>query len=100
MAVCCLYWYTRITMPETERAEVRLGKQGRLVIPSALREALSIGPGDRLMARIVDGRLVLEPRERVWETVRGRFATVPGEPSLVDELIAERRAEARRAESG
>ncbi len=93
-------WYHLLVMPEIDRAEVRVGRQGRLVIPAALRRELSIGPGDRLVARVVNGRLILEPRERVWEAIKQRFAAASGGSSLVDELLAERRAEARREGGG
>jgi AbrB family looped-hinge helix DNA binding protein len=77
-------------------AEVRVGPQGRVVIPARMREELGIGAGELLVARIEEGRVVLERRENVLRRVRGRFATVPTEASLVDALISERREEARR----
>jgi AbrB family looped-hinge helix DNA binding protein len=76
--------------------EVKVGPQGRVVIPARMREELGIGAGERLVARIDEGRVVLEKRENVLRRVRGRFSGVPKEASLVDELIAERREEARR----
>jgi AbrB family looped-hinge helix DNA binding protein len=77
-------------------AEVKVGPQGRVVIPARMREELGIGAGERLVARIDEGRVVLEKRENVLRRVRGRFASVPKEARLVDELISERREEARR----
>ncbi len=97
-ATLWLLWYNGWVMAEMDRAEVRLGKQGRLVIPAPLREALSLHPGSRLVARVVDGRLVLEPRQRLWQSVRKRFEGLPTDSSLADALIAERRAEAQREE--
>lgn len=51
--------------------EVQLGAQGRLVIPAALRKAMNLRPGDRLIARVSADGLVLERREhverRLWE---------------------------------
>ena len=83
-------------MPEREVAEVTIGRQGRLVIPAPLRRRLGIAAGDVLVARAEDDRLVLERREAVLARLRRRFAKVPAEISLVDELLAERREEARR----
>jgi AbrB family looped-hinge helix DNA binding protein len=40
--------------------EVKIGAQERLVIPAALRKALNLKPGDRLIARQDGDRLVLE----------------------------------------
>ena len=76
--------------------EVSLGAQGRLVIPSVLRRALNLQPGDTLIARLDDDRLVLEKAETVKRRLRARFADLRGKASLADELVAERRAEAER----
>ena len=75
---------------------MRLGKQGRLVIPAVLRRALGLRPGDRLIARQEGDRIVLEKREEILSRVKRRFAVVPAQVDLVEELIAERRAEAKR----
>ncbi len=76
--------------------QVHVGPQGRIVIPAQFREALDIRPGQILVARADDGRLVLEKREQILARVRSWFAQVPQEVNLVDELIAERREEARK----
>jgi len=79
--------------------EVKLGAQGRLVIPASLRKALNLREGDRLVARQEGGSLVLERREAIIQRLWDQFATIPKEVSLVDELIAERRSEARHENS-
>jgi len=78
------------------QAEVRVDRQGRVVIPLSLRRALAIEPDQPLMARVLKGRLVLEKREDVLARVKARFAKVPRKVDLAGELIAERREEARR----
>jgi len=67
-----------------------------VVIPAALRKALKLKPGDRLIARKVGESLVLERRETIEKRLQARFRHIPREVSLVDELIAERRAEAAK----
>lgn len=74
-------------------AHVRLGAQGRLVIPAPLRRELGVATGDELVAWVEAGRLMLEPRERVIAGLRGMFSAPPGE---VDRFIEERRAEGAR----
>ncbi|MYB19758.1 MAG: AbrB/MazE/SpoVT family DNA-binding domain-containing protein [Holophagales bacterium] len=82
-------------MPEPlTPVSIRLGAQGRLVVPADLCEALGFKPGDSLVARAQDGRLIVESRESAVRRLKERFGT-PGR-SLVDELIAERRLEAKR----
>lgn len=78
------------------QTEIQLGRQGRLVIPSAFRQVLGFESGDHLIARIENGRLVLEKAETVKKRLKNRFAHVPQSVSLADELIAERREEAKR----
>jgi AbrB family looped-hinge helix DNA binding protein len=80
----------------SKSVEVHLGRQGRLVIPAALRQLLGFEEGDTLVAREEAGRLVLEKQEMVKQRLKARFAQVPKDRSLVDELIAERREEAKR----
>jgi hypothetical protein len=62
-----------------------------------MRRELQIKPGETLMARVESNRLVLERREEILARLRSevRHARPKGR-SAVDELIAERRVEARR----
>ena len=82
-----------------KRQRVRVGRQGRVVIPAKIREVVGIEPGDELVARVEEGCLILEKRQSVMRRMQGRFAGVSGERLLVDELIAERREEARREDA-
>jgi AbrB family looped-hinge helix DNA binding protein len=76
--------------------DVCLGRQGRMVIPAPLRRSLGLKEGDRLVARQDAGRLVLEKPDLIKQRLKARFAQIPPERELVDELIAERREESRR----
>ncbi len=73
---------------------LRVGEQGRMVIPSELRKELGIEVGTELIARVEGDHLVLETRKAVLARLKNLFATVPSDVSLVDELIAQRRTEA------
>ena len=77
-------------------AEVVLGREGRVLIPAQFRRDLGLGPGARLLMYVEDGRLVLETPEQLMARIRRDVADSwrGGEESVVDELIAERRAEA------
>ena len=76
-------------------ADVQFGAQGRVVVPAAIRKALGFRPGDTLVARVEDDHLVIEKPESVERRIRDRFRK-PRSRSLADELLAERREEARR----
>jgi AbrB family looped-hinge helix DNA binding protein len=80
-------------------AEVHLGSQGRLVIPASLRKLLGFETGDILIARLEEGRLVLEKQGTIKQRLKARFSHLPKGISLADELIAERREEVSTEES-
>ena len=79
-----------------QQGMVRVGPQGRIVIPAHVRHALDILPGQLLLARAENGRLVLEKRDQILSRLQDTFTQASRGVSLVDELIAERREEARR----
>ncbi len=74
--------------------EVRIGTQGRIVLPRELRDLLGAEEGEVYSATVEDGRLILESRDAVLRRMRARFAADPDAGSPVDDLIAGRRAEA------
>jgi len=49
-----------------------------------------------LSARVEENRLVLEKREHILARLKARFRAVPQSVGLADELIEQRRTEARR----
>lgn len=73
--------------------EVQIGASGRLVIPAELRHQLALKTGDRLVARIEEGRLVLEKAETIKQRLKQRFAHLK-DRGAIEDLIAERRAAA------
>jgi AbrB family looped-hinge helix DNA binding protein len=76
---------------------LRLDSAGRVVIPATWRNALSVGPGDTLLARLEDGRVVLSTASEQLKTLQAYIRQNDrGHGSPVDELLAERRAEASR----
>src|SRR5262245_43635095 len=79
---------------------VKLGDDGRLVIPASLRKEIGIKPGDTVVIESDGDSLLLRSYDRVLREVQDAFAPcrIPG-ASVVDELIAERRAEAADEEA-
>jgi AbrB family looped-hinge helix DNA binding protein len=75
----------------------KMGPDGRVLIPAALRAAAEMKAGDRLTIKVVDGRVVIETQVSAIARVDGIFKHLkkPG-VSVVDEFIAEKRAEAAR----
>jgi AbrB family looped-hinge helix DNA binding protein len=66
-----------------------MGDRGRLVIPAELRERVGLAEGVPLILLETPHGLVLLTRSQLAELVRADLAGL----SLVDELLAERRAE-------
>ena len=87
----------RSTRTQITAARARMDQQGRILIPAEQRRALGIEPGDSVAVRIEDGHLRImtldEEIRRAQELLRQR---VPEGRLLSEELIAERREEARR----
>ena len=77
---------------------LKVGPGGRVVIPANMREAMGVAEGDTLLATLVDGELRLLSTQGAVKRAQAmvRAAIPPGGPSLVDELIADRRREAER----
>lgn len=78
---------------------LKIDGAGRIVIPAEMRAAMMVKPGDTVTAEVVDGEFrIVSPGvalEKVRAFAREWKAKNPG-VSVVDELIAERREEARR----
>jgi AbrB family looped-hinge helix DNA binding protein len=82
-----------------DNACVTIGERGRLVLPSSVRKELDLRPGTpMLLSTEQDGSLRLRPYRVVAEQGRGLLRDLAG-GSMVDELIADRRAEAAREDS-
>ena len=70
---------------------------GKMALPADVRRALGIKDGDRVNLNIADGRLNIRTMEQVVRDMQTRVGRlVPEGVSLVEELIADRRAEAAR----
>ena len=73
---------------------LKMSREGRILVPAGLRRRLGLEPGTELVARVEDGKLVLESKANLVRRLQARFASVPEGIRLSEELIAERRREA------
>ena len=82
------------------RAELSATSDGRVTIPVQVRRAAGIEPGQTLVVYVENGRVVIEERAHLLARIQDeaiRAAAAAGHTgSAVDELIADRRAEAAR----
>ncbi|MGA2440722.1 MAG: AbrB/MazE/SpoVT family DNA-binding domain-containing protein [Tepidisphaeraceae bacterium] len=79
------------------RSTLRVADGGRIVIPAAVRQHLGMEVGTEVVLTVEDGHAILmnakSARSKARERVR-RY--VPPDLSLSKELMAERKADARR----
>jgi len=79
---------------------LKLSEGGRIVIPAAIRQTLGLLEGETLIGELRDGEFVLTTKRAKLRAAQALFQKYfPPGISLVDELIAERRAEAAREEA-
>ena len=73
---------------------VKIGQGGRIVLPAPIRKALGVTTGDDLILTLSDGEVRMFTRREAIRRAQGMLKHLAPGRSLVDELIAERRAEA------
>lgn len=74
---------------------VNLRPDGSFTLPPEVVEALSLHEGDTLLLTLEEQRVVLQSQRQVTRAIQAKYAR-PEFAGMVDELIAERRAEAER----
>ena len=78
-------------------ARLKIDSAGRIVIPAEMRAAMMVKPGDTVSAQVNNGEFrIVSPQIAILRAQAIVRKVVPLNVSLVDELIADRREEARR----
>ena len=84
----------------SQERRTKLDSNGRVVIPARFRHALGIEPGDDVLLRMDEGELRITTQQaRIRRAQRRAEGHAKGGNSVVDELLAERRWEARACAS-
>jgi bifunctional DNA-binding transcriptional regulator/antitoxin component of YhaV-PrlF toxin-antitoxin module len=82
-------------MPALLSKTVRMSSGGRLVIPMEMRRELGLEEGVAVVLRLDNAALTIQTMPAAMAKAKALIAKyVPAGVSLVDELIADRRAEA------
>jgi AbrB family looped-hinge helix DNA binding protein len=82
---------------DEEVVTARLSENGRIVIPAEIRQKLELSPGDTVLLSVEGYVLKIEPqRARIRRIQESMRQFLPPDRVLSDELIADRREEARR----
>ena len=86
-------------MPRQKYLWTQVDTQGRVVIPAEVRRLLSLEPGKQV-AFVIDGSevglMTVDQGIRLSQALARKLIKRNSGQSIVDELIAERRAEATR----
>ena len=88
---------TVVTRPKSVSSKIN--QNGRIVIPAAIRQEMGFKAGESLLMEVEDGVLRIESYLARIRRIQQEFAQY-NRPGVLasDELIAERREEARREE--
>ena len=79
-----------------QTSELSVGKQGRIVIPANIRHQLAIEPGAQLVAWVEDGRLIMESKQQIWQSIHLECNKISEKTDMAMELINERRESAKK----
>ena len=83
--------------PRAVSVVLSVTEDGRIIIPAQALAELGVQAGAQISARLVDGDIVVDSFEAALKRLQAEVRRhVPEGVSLVDELIAERHAEAER----
>jgi AbrB family looped-hinge helix DNA binding protein len=103
IAILSILWHIErmnYIAPPPNNHRTRLQDGGRLVIPAEFRKALDLAAGEEMIVKLEGEELRIYPArlavDRLQQLVRKHSKLKRKGKSAVDELIAERRREAKR----
>lgn len=68
--------------------EATLSSKGQVTIPKEMRDALNLQPGDQLVYSLVDGEIVITPKNIDFKDLAGFLGTPPNGPATLEEIDA------------
>ncbi len=94
------YGFKAVKPTGQQRWTLKVGQDGRFVIPAAARALMDIGSDGKVVAVVENGELKLFSPATAWRKI-DEIMKPYRDPSrsMVDELITERRAEAAREDN-
>lgn len=80
-----------------EGVVLQMGRDGRVLLPMAVRQALGLDETTKLSLRVEDGEMRITPQKLAFSRLQALVKEQDrGRGSVVDELLAQRRSEANR----
>ncbi len=68
--------------------ELTLSAKGQVTIPKEMREELNLRPGDQLIYSLIDGQVVITPKNVDFNDLAGLLGKAPGGLATLDEIDA------------
>jgi antitoxin PrlF len=68
--------------------DVTLSAKGQVTLPKDLREELNLKPGDQLLFSIIDGQVVVTPKNVDFNDLAGLLGKAPNGPATIEEIDA------------
>ncbi|MEC9463945.1 MAG: AbrB/MazE/SpoVT family DNA-binding domain-containing protein [Pseudomonadota bacterium] len=66
--------------------EVTMSPKGQITIPKEMRELLNLSPGDQLIYSVVDGEIVITPKNIDLKDLAGFLGNPPSGRSTLEEI--------------
>jgi AbrB family looped-hinge helix DNA binding protein len=68
--------------------ELTLSAKGQVTIPKEMREELNLRPGDQMIYSLIDGQVVITPKNIDFNDLAGLLGKAPGGLASLDEIDA------------
>ncbi len=68
--------------------EATISPKGQVTIPKEMREALDLRPGDQLIYSVVDGEVIITPKNVDFKDLAGLLGSPPNGAATLDEIDA------------
>ncbi|THV15377.1 AbrB/MazE/SpoVT family DNA-binding domain-containing protein [Rhizobium rhizophilum] len=66
--------------------EVTMSAKGQITIPKEMRELLKLSPGDQMVYSVVDGEIVITPKNIDLKDLAGFLGTPPNGRATLEEI--------------
>jgi antitoxin PrlF len=66
--------------------DVTMSAKGQITIPKELREQLTLSPGDQIVFSVVDGEIVITPKNIDLKDLAGFLGTPPNGRATLEEI--------------
>jgi len=66
--------------------EVTLSPKGQVTIPKEMRDILGLRPGDQVIYSVVDGEIVVTPKNIDLQDLAGLLGSPPNGPATLEEI--------------